>query len=116
MNYPYPSQEVDNTMPLQSWDVLSLSIGYMVKRHMQESTYLINLGNEQGWDFSSDLLDEIKHNTHKAIVLTDTEQTIVWVNNNFINLTGYPSSELLGRNPKFLQGKKQNQPAANKIR
>lgn len=116
MNYPYPSQETNYHMPLQSWDILSLSIGDLVKRTVQESSYLLSLGDTKQWDMSGELLKAIKDNVKKAIVLTDANQSIVWVNNNFINLTGYQSSELLGRNPRFLQGKEQNQPAAQNIK
>ena len=116
MNYPYPSQETIYHMPLQSWDVLSLSISELVKRSVEESSYLLSLGDSKEWDMSVELLEAIKDNVKKAIVLTDASQSIVWVNNNFINLTGYQSSELLGRNPRFLQGKKQNQAAAHNIK
>ena len=116
MNYPYPSQETIYHMPLQAWDVLSLSISELVKRSVEESSYLLSLGDSKEWDMSVELLEAIKDNVKKAIVLTDASQSIVWVNNNFINLTGYQSSELLGRNPRFLQGKKQNQAAAHNIK
>ena len=38
-----------------------------------------------------------------AIVITDAEGRISWVNPAFTRLTGYASDEVLGRNPKLLQ-------------
>lgn len=39
-----------------------------------------------------------------TIILTDASKRILWVNQNFPNLTGYSFGEALGRTPKFLQG------------
>jgi PAS domain S-box-containing protein len=39
-----------------------------------------------------------------TIILTDSSKRILWVNQNFPNLTGYSFGEALGRTPKFLQG------------
>jgi two-component system, cell cycle sensor histidine kinase and response regulator CckA len=38
-----------------------------------------------------------------AIVITDSTGTIVWVNDSFCNLTGYPASEVLGQTPKMFK-------------
>jgi len=38
-----------------------------------------------------------------TIIITDTNQKIEYVNNKFCELTGYDSTEVLGKTPKFLQ-------------
>ncbi len=42
-----------------------------------------------------------------AIVITDRDGTIRWVNPAFTQLTGYESGEALGRNPRFLKSDRQ---------
>ncbi|WP_371324214.1 cache domain-containing protein [Dechloromonas sp. ZY10] len=39
-----------------------------------------------------------------SIMMTDTEARITYVNPKFESLTGYPRSEVLGHNPRFLSG------------
>jgi PAS domain S-box-containing protein len=43
-------------------------------------------------------------NDFEALVLTDTERKIVWVNKGFETMTGYKTHEAVGRKPNFLQG------------
>jgi PAS domain S-box-containing protein len=43
--------------------------------------------------------------THNAVILTDAEGRIEWVNEGFTRITGYSAAEALGRKPgAFLQG------------
>lgn len=39
-----------------------------------------------------------------AVVLTDAERQIIWVNHDFTLLTGYTLNEVAGKKPSFLQG------------
>ncbi|WP_298458567.1 SpoIIE family protein phosphatase [uncultured Cellulomonas sp.] len=53
------------------------------------------------------LLDRALQATDLAVVITDARapgQPIVWVNDAFIAATGYTRAEVLGRNPRILQG------------
>lgn len=54
-----------------------------------------------------------------GIIITDANQPdmpIVYVNHAFERITGYPASEILGRNCRFLQGDLDNAPAREQIR
>ena len=42
-----------------------------------------------------------------AIVITDHEGTIVWVNRAFTEMTGYGEEEVLGKNPRLLKSEEQ---------
>ena len=44
-----------------------------------------------------------------AIVITDHEGTIVWVNQAFTTLTGYTREEVLGKNPRLLKSGEQSE-------
>jgi PAS domain S-box-containing protein len=43
---------------------------------------------------------------HNAIVITDREGKILWVNPGFTTLTGYPPEEAIGQNPRVLKSGK----------
>lgn len=44
----------------------------------------------------------------EGIMITDSKGTIIDVNNTFIDITGYEREEVLGKNPKILQSKRQS--------
>jgi PAS domain S-box-containing protein len=45
----------------------------------------------------------VLQSTASAIVITDTDATIQWVNGAFVWLTGYTSAEAVGQNPRILK-------------
>lgn len=52
-----------------------------------------------------------------AVILTDADRRILWVNRDFEVITGYGISEVLGQNPgKVLQGPKSEPDAVDRIR
>lgn len=52
---------------------------------------------------------KVFENNIEAIMITDAERNIVSVNRAFSEITGYPESEVLGRNPRILSSGKQSQ-------
>ena len=48
------------------------------------------------------------HATANSIVITDSKGTILWSNPAFLQLTGYASEEVLGKNPRILKSAKQD--------
>ncbi len=54
---------------------------------------------------------------HIAVILTDKERRILWVNQDFVEMTGYALDEVLGRSPgQILQGPGSELEAINRIR
>lgn len=52
-----------------------------------------------------DRLSRVATETQNAVIITDTDRRILWINRAFEKLTGYTSEEVTGRNPgDFLQG------------
>ncbi|WP_299762193.1 PAS domain-containing protein [uncultured Dokdonia sp.] len=51
-----------------------------------------------------------------AIIITNVDQTIIWVNEVFTQMTGYNFMEVRGKKPSILQGKNTEKAALNRIR
>ena len=51
-----------------------------------------------------------------AVILTDSSRRILWVNDDFTQITGYSLGEVFGKKPSILQGPKTEQSAINRIR
>lgn len=51
-----------------------------------------------------------------AIIITDHSRHILWVNEDFTEITGYDLEEVKGKNPKFLQGKETKKETVAKIK
>lgn len=64
------------------------------------------------------LLERTVSTIQTGILITTTGQhtPIIYCNPAFETMTGYAASEVLGRNPRFLYGKDDNQPESRKIR
>lgn len=54
----------------------------------------------------SDLLHHALMQSFNSVVITDLEQNIVYANPSFCRQTGYAIDELIGQNPRILQGPK----------
>ncbi|MCB1201453.1 MAG: PAS domain S-box protein, partial [Leptospiraceae bacterium] len=52
----------------------------------------------------------------QGVIVTDPEQKIISCNKSFSEITGYPESEIIGKNCRFLQGEETNQHTRKLIR
>jgi len=57
-------------------------------------------------DIDHNIQQIIKTEDYDALVITDVNQAIVWVNDGFTEMTGYHKKYALGKRPSFLQGAK----------
>lgn len=53
---------------------------------------------------------------HIAIIVTDADRRILWVNEDFTIITGYSLPEVLGKKPSLLQGPKSEKEVVRRIR
>lgn len=65
---------------------------------------LIRFHKKQQWQFDITRLSDFLRNPKHTIVLTDSHQSIQWVNKGFRSMTGYEAKEVLHKRPSFLQG------------
>lgn len=102
--------------PLLSWDIYSEYIFKFLKslRKKQEVEFLNKLHSKYKWDFQIE--ETLFKNEYKALVITDKNQKIIWVNEGFKNMTGYSLNFVKDKSPKLLQGQKTSQKALQNIR
>lgn len=103
-------------MPLLSWDIYSAHYFNQLKefQRAQDILKVKALGRKLNWKL--DINDLFKEERFEAILITDIEQKIIWVNEGFTEMTGYSKSEALQRTPRFLQGPKSSNEAKDRIR
>nr|MBI1229044.1 PAS domain-containing protein [Cytophagales bacterium] len=107
--------EPRNFFPLFCWDVISSQRELMVNtwKKVLDINELSGISEKKGWVFDWNYLSD---KDYDAIVITDTTRKILWVNDGFREMTGYPKSFALGRTPSFLQGKETREASRQAIR
>ncbi len=78
-------------------------------------TILINSNTNLPSGMSAETMDT----TPVGITIADARQTdlpLIYINDEFVELTGYPREEVLGRNCRFLQGEKTRKEPVRKMR
>jgi PAS domain S-box-containing protein len=58
----------------------------------------------------------VARNTSNAVIITDAQGLITWVNDGFVRITGYSLDEVLGHSPKLLQTPATNQDTLRQLR
>lgn len=90
--------------PLKSWDFYALYLQRQAEEFTRNTEIEILKEFKEKFNWSFDVEKALKETTFEAIVLTNIEQEIQWVNKGFVQMTGYPANFSKGKQPKFLQG------------
>lgn len=90
--------------PLMSWDISGKSPCSVIDfwNIKEDLAKLKQFSHQYNWNID---IQNILKLQYQAVILTDADQQICWVNKGFTEMTGYPASEAVGRTPRFLQGK-----------
>lgn len=89
-------------MPLHSWDLFGTHFDKF-KASLYDGKKIEDFAKKNQWSVSWDFTAELQK--ENVIVITDTKLNIVFASQNIIEMTGYSSEEILGKNPKIFQGK-----------
>jgi len=79
----------------------------------QDQQALELLSRQHNWDID---FQSVLSNSYEALVLTDHDLVIQWVDKGFSKMTGYTAKDAIGRTPRFLQGQKTTAEARQRIR
>lgn len=86
-----------------SWDSLPSEHQAQGQIDSHERRLLRALSERHQWDQNIDQI--LNSQKYEALVLTDKNQVIRWVDLGFYKMTGYTTNYAIGRYPKFLQGR-----------
>lgn len=92
---------ITESKPLLSWDIATTH--YCQKTTREMDIQKIHLFAEK-YNWKNDIDKIFVNNDFEAIVLTDSLEKIMWVNEGFTKMTGYSKSFALNKYPSFLQG------------
>ncbi|TCO06032.1 PAS domain-containing protein [Natronoflexus pectinivorans] len=105
-----------NIPPLMCWEFFYPSHLLRIKKLKMEKDIgaLRVLAKEFRWEL--DLHDILSRNPYDALVITQSDKKILWVNDGFSEMTGYAKSEAIKQTPTFLQGELTSEKAKIKIK
>ena len=101
--------------PIFCWDIYAMHLYEKkeVARKTNDLHSLQKLQQQFRWEME---VESLLVSAYEAIVVTDAQQVIRWVNEGFTKMTGYPAYTSIGRTPGFLQGKNTSAETKNRIR
>lgn len=91
-------------LPLIGWDIYSENFNAHIQsaQRKQDILKVVHLAKKYSWN--NDIQSIFKNNEFEALLLTNQNQQIVWVNDGFTAMTGYFKNEVLHKTPRILQG------------
>lgn len=95
---------ITESKPLLSWDISNENAYERItkaKRRMDIEKIKYFAGK---YNWKNDINSLFLNNDFEAIVLTDSLEKIMWVNEGFTKMTGYSKQFALNKYPSFLQG------------
>ncbi|WP_162555652.1 PAS domain-containing protein [Reichenbachiella versicolor] len=105
-----------NPMPLMSWDIFMFEYQRRLVQFKKESEMKKVLSFTKKFNWKNDLITEFSKNHYEALIITDRNQNIIWVNDGFTTMTGYSKRHAINKTPRFLQGDQTCQETKKRIR
>jgi PAS domain S-box-containing protein len=101
---PQIKQSKNKVMPLLSWDIFSQYHSQKIMNLKVEKDIRVvkSFAEKEKWKNEIDLI--FKNQDFEALIITDVDQKILWVNDGFKQMTGYSKTFALHKKPCFLQG------------
>lgn len=102
--------------------IASEMIGNTIQRWRTETELQSELDERRRQEERLRLLESVVVNTSEAVIITEAEPIdlpgprILYVNDAFIKTTGYSAEEVVGLNPRFLQGPRTSRQQLDRLR
>ena len=103
-------------MPLLSWDIFSHHF-FKIREDLKienDIKIVKTFAKQNHWKNEIDVI--FKNQDFEALIITDSEQNIIWVNDGFSKMTGYSKAFAVNKKPYFLQGNATSEQTKNRIR
>ncbi len=98
------------------WNQLHIAPVYDIKEKLiQYVGFQIDITERKEYENRLELFKKAVENAGHGIYITDTEGTIKYINPKFEEITGYNKKEIIGKNPKILNSKKQDKKYYKKL-
>ena len=106
----------ESIMPLISWDIFSKDYTLTLENLITESDidFIKLFAQKAHWKNEIDGI--FKDQDFEALIITDINQKILWVNNGFTKMTGYTKKYALNKTPNFLQNPSKDNTIASTMR
>ena len=101
---PKLKKSVKTIHPLHSWDIVLMQRAQQDALRERKQSDILKLEELQRIFKWNICLPEVLATNYDALVLTDNQKIIQWVNAGFYSMTGYQPEEAIGQSPRFLQG------------
>lgn len=95
-----------------------ISVSYLMDSKQEIKTTFINI-NESESNWFQSIRDDAMHQAPVGITIADItikDEPLIYINDNFIEMTGYKRQDIIGQNCRFLQGEKTNKEPVSKMR
>ncbi len=112
----YLKTEENKPVSLLSFDFHVQNFNSILKKKTIQSDIqtLEHLAKGETW--KNTIKSVLTENPFEALILTDINRSILWVNEGFSKMTGYPKNYALKKSPIFLQGSKTSEATRKRIR
>jgi len=102
--------------PLLSWDIFTNDFQKRIAESKKRTELRQVLSFAKKFNWKNNLNLTFSENDYKALIITDKNQHIIWVNNGFSTMTGYSKTFALNKTPRFLQGAKTTVQTKNRFK
>ncbi len=96
--------QTTRVMPLLSWDLYSEHYFNISKTFKRTRDILEVKSLAEKWNWRNNIDAIFKDQSFEALIITNAERHILWVNDGFTEMTGYSKKYALQKVPGFLQG------------
>lgn len=91
-------------LPLLCWDIYMQHFQNQVESNIRKLSIDKIKAFSKKFNWSQNMDEIFLDEPFEAVILTDVQQQIIWVNEGFTVMTGYSRSDAMNRTPGFLQG------------
>lgn len=103
-------------MPILSWDFYSVYFNGQLKKAKRQQDILKIAYLAKTFHWQNDIQSIFNGNLFEALLLTNDQQQIVWVNDGFTDMTGYLKKDVINKTPRILQGQQTSSTSKARIR